>query len=1139
MNPANGHLVVKSTDPELAKSTQVASKMVVVCDVSGSMRGNIVKCKRAAAAVVHTANAAQLPQGTVYIVFFDHNIQLCVDATDSDAVEQIGLARTGGGTKYGPVIKLLQVQEPSSVLFITDGVPQDAQDAYALIDTFAKQTSAVVLPVFFAPEGTYATSMTPRAMQVLKRLACNTDQDPKVVEDCDKLVELIEQSIWAAGQDQTGAISVDDGVPMLARVFGNGEATIVVTMQPVTNFAPTSQVALEIGGQRIPCVVTDAAPDHTTQQLIETTTLVSMLDQANNALHCRAPDALAKVAAALRLLPSHPEIATRLKQLEQALVTLAETPRLLHDPLDVITDPNGLCKLMEVARRRGLWDATLGHGQGRKVRRVYNKIVALTLKSKPHDTNKLKSLLETLGSKTLNRSTVPEDEVVTYTSIDGYVIAILAGPGQNLRVDPTNNLLLAAVTNPAATGARQHGLMGLPTYKALADNGLKLARQNMPFILFSDGSDDARDFIRLSWRRTALALLADTVGFAQPAASSMWPAIAFSLLLNDPGHAELATVAALQDYFAAGGLDPKVLTRAADPLGVVMSNVTDHALPNVGLATVVPVFTSNFAEAAAAPTAAVCENARLMFGAAPTSGDALVAAFGTADVVPRVDHTDVALLNCRDPTELLGALKLYIDPDFALPVGFIDQCWQILADLNPRGAPASAYVLPAAVSWTQLADVHRVLAAMPTTAKRHANGGYLPDFTVPEPLGDNPVEALKELGVTDDTAVLMTAMLVNTGGNTTRLRALCETGGPVRLSNALLTRLLPALVEQQQRKYWCETLQRLALCATPEQLCVIITTAQVAGAIDAVASALLRRDKWRPSWEVFKQLLSVVDDAAPFLRWIHSNADAAALVKVGVRAVHLQLGMPLRAHLVECGIDEMILQRMANKFLARNPANPCGRGHRRYSKELVASVGPQGLAQMAPGTPITLTNVTPLPDSAHWYSFSGNPTGTLFDPAGLLGGTTAWIFTIHRKAPVLIKLVFADKTVSRDPDGKWPADFLKALRDHALVGRSYREEVNNNRHARVRTEADREEVNNNRHVRARTEVAYGAFVAISPSLGGIGVASLFCSFFVGLYYTVIISWKLLYLFDSFRSALPWDGYVCDNMTAGVGSVPIP
>jgi uncharacterized protein YegL len=289
LNPANGHLVVKSTDPELAKSTQVASKMVVVCDVSGSMRGNIVKCKRAAAAVVHTANAAQLPQGTVYIVFFDHNIQLCVDATDSDAVEQIGLARTGGGTKYGPVIKLLQVQEPSSVLFITDGVPQDAQDAYALIDTFAKQTSAVVLPVFFAPEGTYATSMTPRAMQVLKRLACNTDQDPKVVEDCDKLVELIEQSIWAAGQDQTGAISVDDGVPMLARVFGNGEATIVVTMQPVTNFAPTSQVALEIGGQRIPCVVTDAAPDHTTQQLIETTTLVSMLDQANNALHCRAP----------------------------------------------------------------------------------------------------------------------------------------------------------------------------------------------------------------------------------------------------------------------------------------------------------------------------------------------------------------------------------------------------------------------------------------------------------------------------------------------------------------------------------------------------------------------------------------------------------------------------------------------------------------------------------------------------------------------------------------------------------------------------------------------------------------------------------------------------------------------------------
>lgn len=32
--------------------------------------------------------------------------------------------------------------------------------------------------------------------------------------------------------------------------------------------------------------------------------------------------------------------------------------------------------------------------------------------------------------------------------------------------------------------------------------------------------------------------------------------------------------------------------------------------------------------------------------------------------------------------------------------------------------------------------------------------------------------------------------------------------------------------------------------------------------------------------------------------------------------------------------------------------------------------------------------------------------------------------------------------------------------------------------------------------------------------------------------TVIISWTLLYLFDSFREQLPWDGYVCDNATNG-------
>lgn len=69
--------------------------------------------------------------------------------------------------------------------------------------------------------------------------------------------------------------------------------------------------------------------------------------------------------------------------------------------------------------------------------------------------------------------------------------------------------------------------------------------------------------------------------------------------------------------------------------------------------------------------------------------------------------------------------------------------------------------------------------------------------------------------------------------------------------------------------------------------------------------------------------------------------------------------------------------------------------------------------------------------------------------------------------------------------------------------------------------------------------AYGSLTAISPVLGGVAIATLFTSFFVGLYYTVIISWTLLYMFKSFTSKLPWDGYTCDaNATTGPGCTDV-
>ncbi|XP_003476928.2 sodium- and chloride-dependent transporter XTRP3 [Cavia porcellus] len=49
----------------------------------------------------------------------------------------------------------------------------------------------------------------------------------------------------------------------------------------------------------------------------------------------------------------------------------------------------------------------------------------------------------------------------------------------------------------------------------------------------------------------------------------------------------------------------------------------------------------------------------------------------------------------------------------------------------------------------------------------------------------------------------------------------------------------------------------------------------------------------------------------------------------------------------------------------------------------------------------------------------------------------------------------------------------------------------------------------------------GAWRTISPYLGGVGVASVVVSFFLGMYYNVVNTWGFWYLFHSFQDPLPW------------------
>ncbi|XP_025895441.1 sodium-dependent neutral amino acid transporter B(0)AT1 [Nothoprocta perdicaria] len=49
----------------------------------------------------------------------------------------------------------------------------------------------------------------------------------------------------------------------------------------------------------------------------------------------------------------------------------------------------------------------------------------------------------------------------------------------------------------------------------------------------------------------------------------------------------------------------------------------------------------------------------------------------------------------------------------------------------------------------------------------------------------------------------------------------------------------------------------------------------------------------------------------------------------------------------------------------------------------------------------------------------------------------------------------------------------------------------------------------------------GVWSSIHPTLKGVGIAAMFVSFFVGLYYNTIIAWVMWYFFNSFQEPLPW------------------
>lgn len=1010
-------------------------RIALVFDVSGSMLPYYRLIRTIMQMIAQEVQNANLPAGLVRLIAFSDRIKLDVDAASPHAESTIAGAAFNGGTRFKPALNRCLTLNATIVFFMTDGV---AEDIYKLASIAAnlRHKEIVVHPVFYQENG---TSMPPRVAAVFNQLSPDSSAEG-LVSSVDRLKLWMLETIFAAGQDITGTITVN-GKAHPARFFTNDETVMAVTIEPVSG--PIEAVGVQGCGVSVTdCQLVENAADTVTAALHQATCATSLCERARQALSARPMDAkvLRRIAADLKKVGG---TTTLRDQVVEAMVACAESAA---DPTNTV-DPAALQDMLRRAIAEGLWHGTKALGKARRQERnamaKVASIVTGTAETVTGKTGAVQAARRALAGTVTHPGGAPDDAVLL-SSIMEFVFAVVAGSGQELARGCMTVQTVATMTNFAAAAGHLSALLGYDTYCRMLDGKLTLYRADMPAILHSDGSPRATRYIELTWRLTAMQIAANVVGEAPVSAQAMWAAFAFSLLLKEPEHAQLATVHALADYHAAGTRRPEeVVARTGNPLGVVLSNSDggDRLVQNVGTALVRLFFEHDFAPSAAGqcPRAAVFENARQMI-TRPISTDPLLAALGAAPVVATSRFDPEALLSLSSAEELLGALTVSIDREFVLPAEFKKLCRDMLLGLEPAHGSGSSFVQPAAVSWEALATAFGTLRAMPPTEARHSNGGYLPSFDMPPaPDGD----ALARLLISDDDAVLMALLLVWSGGVTTKLRSRDDIDHTTQLSNALVARLLPEAVVPQQLDYQRQTLGRLARIASPSQLGLIIEAAtRIKGAIGAVVTAVLGRDGVRPEWVVIGQLLRAATadegtDEAPLsntiVTWVCSARDADDCVQSGMPWRNYLPGAPLRQALLAHGADPAELDKLSRPFMAHAPSMPGGRGHGPYARMYKETTCGQE-------TPAEGTRVTLYADPADFdedsktpqHQFTGDRASTLFAPDGVSGGATRIIFTIRWGQPVLTDIEFRtplrQKTVySRAPDKAWDKVFIGDL----------------------------------------------------------------------------------------------------------------
>ena len=190
--------------PVISNNEAKPVSIVIVMDASGSMNGTpIEKAKEGAKRCIEALSGRDY----VGVISFDteytnHTGSALVPASQKqtlyDAVDDIN---AGGGTQYEAALQqaralLLNAKTPlRHVLFLTDGMPQDPESSYMHVVENMKKEGIVVSTFGISAEGGDPN------LEVLEKISSETGGSHYVIDNLDKLPEIVEQVAYRAQSD--------------------------------------------------------------------------------------------------------------------------------------------------------------------------------------------------------------------------------------------------------------------------------------------------------------------------------------------------------------------------------------------------------------------------------------------------------------------------------------------------------------------------------------------------------------------------------------------------------------------------------------------------------------------------------------------------------------------------------------------------------------------------------------------------------------------------------------------------------------------------------------------------------------------------------------------------------------------------